>query len=168
MNKEIQPIKLPRCKLCLHPDNFEIQKSLDDASLTHKEIAERYGFPEHVISVHNKNGHREKLLAYGWMDYTVRKKGVDAGEILAEFVEKWAKQLRVRKGESIKDADALKAIMEYNRLHGDIVERSEIMVKQDIGDAIAEHLNNAGLQDIKIKEQKKKDLDDFTKDIDDE
>jgi len=162
---EIKPIKLPRCKLCLHGKNFEIQKHIDDASLTAKEISERYSIPEHVIATHKNNSHREKLLAFGWMDYTVRKKGIEAADLLADFVTKWAEQLRVRKGDTIKDADALKAIMEYNRLHGDIVDRAEILVKQDIGEAIALHLSNSGDIDKKIKEQKKKDLDDFTKDI---
>jgi len=133
-------IILPNCKLCNHIKSFEIQKCLDTHSMTHDEIEDMYGISTGVIANHNKAKHRNQLISFGWADYIARKKGIDAGNILADYIGKWADTLDTREGASIKDSDVLKAISEFNKLQGSIVEKHEITLKRDLGKAIKDYL----------------------------
>jgi len=130
---------LPKCELCRHPKRLEIQKAIDDG-YTLQQIEDKFGIKKYVTAYHNRNNHREKLLAWVAASRYAIKDGIDTAEILIRFVKKWAEQLEKKK--VIKNSDALKAIEQLNRLQGKFVEKHEVTVKKELGEVIKEYLDN--------------------------
>jgi len=93
------------------------------------------------IEKHISDNHRETLMAWGIMDYTVRKYAINAGNTLGEFIDKWQKGLVERTPKSIKDSDALKAIELYSKLAGELTDKHEVTIKHSIEDALKEYLS---------------------------
>lgn len=139
---EIQAPKLPlKCTLCHHERNLEIQDDID-GGLGNVKISEKYDLPIHVITNHISKSHREKLIAWGIVDNKVREEAINIAEILTEYIRVWSQGIRRRLPKNIDDKDALKAISELNKLHGSIVNKHEVVVKQDIGKAIKDYLDS--------------------------
>lgn len=132
--------RLPKCLICHHENKFAIQKALDDAVLPKTEIAKTYNVSVAVINNHIYFDHRTSLIAYGTMDYVIRKKAIDVGLTLVDFIERWSEGVKGRVSESIKDSDALKAMELYLKAEGNLVNKHEVTVKRSIEDALKDYL----------------------------
>jgi len=134
-------VKLPpRCQVCHHQRRLDIQKDIDDAILTKRQIAEKYGVSIHSITNHISQNHRERLIAWSVMDYQVRKAGFDIGETLVAYLKRWCVSLQQRTGEEIRDSDALKALEMLMKFRGEGKEVHEVTVKKSLGEMIKEYL----------------------------
>lgn len=130
---------LPKCRVCNHENKFSIQKALDEGG--HKAtIAKKYDISVEAISSHIFFNHRPTLIAYGTMDYVIRKKAIDVGLTLADFIEKWSEGTKGRISETIKDGDAIKAMELYLKSEGSLVNKHEVTVKRSIEDALKDYL----------------------------
>ena len=138
MTTEI-PILPKRCKVCNDERRFAIQKAIDNKA-TMISIAQEYDISVGAISTHINDNHRQNLLATGVIDYVVRKKAIDVGISLANYIEKWEETIDERSGKSIKDSDALKALELYSKIAGTLVNKHEVTVKRDIETALKEFL----------------------------
>jgi len=139
---------LPHCKVCRHDKNFEIQKDIDSGNYTFHELAEKYDVPDYRIRTHVEDLHRERLITWGEIDYNIRKNAMSVADVLIAYITKWAATIEDR--EDIKDADVLKAIEVISKLDDDTgksVDRHEVIVKRDIGVAIAEKLKGLDEED---------------------
>lgn len=152
--------RLPKCLICNHEHKFAIQKALDD-NVPKSEISRTYGINIHVIDNHIFFNHRVDLIAYGTMDYVIRKKAIDVGITLADFIERWSEGVKGRVSESIKDSDAIKAMELYLKAEGNLVAKHEITIKRSIEDALKDFL----AEDIKEEEDEKKYLEEENAEI---
>lgn len=139
MAQELELPELPKCGVCYSDDKFLIQKEIDKGELP-ADIAETYTVPRKEILRHIADHHREKLIAYGLIDYTIRKKAVNMAEMLLKMIEKWEKGLDQREDRDVKDADVIRAMELYQKMQGTLVEKSEVTVKRSVDDAIKDYL----------------------------
>ena len=153
------PILPKRCKVCNDERRFAIQKAIDNKA-TMVSIAQEYDISVGAISTHINDNHRQVLLATGVIDYVVRKKAIDVGISLANYIEKWEETIEERSGKSIKDSDALKALELYSKIAGTLVNKHEVIVKRDIETALKEFLE---FDDETIHNEEKTGKDDATK-----
>jgi hypothetical protein len=131
--------KLPNCKVCNHEARFAIQKSLDNG-VPYTAIMNEYQISLSDINVHVKNDHRENLIAFGTMDYVIRKKAVDIGLILADYIDKWSSGLEARMPKTIRDGDVIRAMDLYLKSRGELTNKHEVTVKRSIEDALKQFL----------------------------
>ncbi len=130
----------PRCVICHSENKFLIQKNIDDG-IPIAVIAREYDITRSMIETHITNDHRTNLLALGTIDYVVRKKAVDVGITLAEYIEKWSSGVSNRPVESIRDNDAIKAMELFLKAQGTLVNKHEVKVTRDIETALKEFLS---------------------------
>lgn len=129
------------CQICHHEKNFEIQKAIDNGE-SMSSLSIKYNISKYVINSHIKNNHRISLIAFGEMDYVLRKKSVDAALILADYIDKWAMGLIDRQSKTIRDNDALKALELFSKIQGTLVNKHEITVKKSIEEALSDFLGS--------------------------
>lgn len=138
--------KLPRkCKICMSEDKFVIQKELDSGA-TNKTISEFHkGITEGDVQKHISQGHRWKLMAFGTVDYTIRKLNINVGERLTNIIEKLTKDLETKNSDETKYIDIiheLKSALElYAKMEGTLINKHEIKVERSIEDALKEFLS---------------------------
>ncbi len=136
-------MKLPSCKICRHPMNFAIQKAIDEGmkylDIVKKFSTDDHPFEQYHVAQHVSKGHREKLIAFGVADWEARRRGIELGKILADYIEKWQ---RTRSGE-IRDSDALKALDLLAKIEG-VPQKHEIEVsrKKTPSQVIQEYLSS--------------------------
>jgi len=130
--------ELPRCKVCNSENRFLIQKEIDSGELP-ADISIKYNISHNIILNHINRGHRSQLLAWGAVDYVVRKKSVDIAETLNHMIEKLASKID---SPDFKNADLIKAIELFSKLEGRIVDKHEVMLKKSVDDEIRDYLNS--------------------------
>lgn len=139
MSEELPNLpELPNCKVCQHEKRFVIQKEIDGGALP-VNIFDNYGVPKISTTNHMKEHHREKLILYGAVDYTIRKKGIDTAEILLDYIERWVNSIKTRT--DFKDSDGIKAIELFNKIQGSIVNKHEIKVTKTVDEALRDFLS---------------------------
>jgi len=149
--------QIPRkCRICNNENRFAIQKAIDNGA-TIAAIAREYKISSSSISIHIENNHRENLIAFGTVDYVVRKKAIDVGITLAEYLEKWQTGIPKRTPDTIKDSDAIKAMELYLKSEGNLINKHEITVKKSIEDALKEFLECDENEEEHTKEETGKD-----------
>ncbi len=130
-----------RCQVCHHENKFAIQKLIDKGEAATL-ISKEYNISTYAIKAHIMNNHRSNLIAFGEMGYILRKKSVDAGLVLADYINKWSASIQERQPETIKDSDALKALELFSKIQGTLVDKHEIVIKRSIETALAEFLSS--------------------------
>ena len=149
--KEIEiPQIAKNCKICGNELRFAIQKDLD-MGLDLIRIEKKYGLDMEDTQKHITGNHRIALITHGQVDYILRKKAIDIGESLAEFIDKWSANIKIRTPETIKDADAIRAMELYLKSRGELTEKREITVKRSIEEALGAFLGEPKLED-EVKE----------------
>lgn len=134
------PKILPRCKVCNNiKQRFLIQRDIDEG-LDPKNIAKKYNIPGRSVALHINGNHRDNLIAFGTIDYVVRKKAIDVGLTLADLINKWSSGLPIRTPDTIKDSDAIKAMELYMKASGTLINKHEVTVKRTIEDALKDFL----------------------------
>lgn len=128
-----------KCKICHDENKFLIQKAIDDGTPI-TTIEQKYNVSRSTLNNHINNDHRTNLLAAGAMDYVVRKKAIDTGIILSQYIEKWANAIPERSAETIRDNDAMKALELFSKIEGSIINKYDITVKRSIEDALKDFL----------------------------
>lgn len=128
-----------RCQICTSENKYLIQKAIDNGASV-SQIAKEYNVSASSINYHIKAEHRENLLAFGVMDYIIKRKAIDVGLTLADYLEKWKSVISERPGQSIKDSDALKALELYSKVTGNLINKHEVTVKRSVEDALKEFL----------------------------
>jgi hypothetical protein len=129
-----------KCKVCTSENKFLIQKAVDNgASIA--SIAREYDISISSINNHITNNHRSNLLMLGEIDYVLRRKSIDVGLTLADYLEKWKSVIVERSGNTIKDSDALKAMELYAKVEGGLVNKHEVTVKKSIREIFNEILD---------------------------
>lgn len=128
-----------KCKICHDENKFLIQKAIDDG-VPITVIEQKYNVLRSTINTHINNDHRTNLIALGTMDYVVRKKAIDTGIILSQYIEKWANAIPERLAETIRDNDAMKALELFSKIEGTLINKHEVTVKRSIETALAEFL----------------------------
>ena len=146
------------CLICHHELRFAIQKDIDEG-FDISDIATKYTVRSSDVKKHNERGHREGLIAFGTADYIMRKKAIDVGTNLVDFIQKWAENIKNRHPDKIKDADAIRAIELYMKSRGDFVDKHEVTIKRSIEEALGSFLGEEKSEDIievKATEEPKK------------
>ena len=137
------PMRLPSCKICRHPMNFAIQKAIDEgmkyADIVKKFSTLEHPFEDYHVAQHVSKGHRNALITFGVADWEARRRGIELGKILADYIKEWVK---TRKG-TIRDADALKALDLLAKIEG-VPQRHEIEVapKRTPSEVLRDYLRN--------------------------
>ncbi len=142
---EIKTPKLPsRCQVCHHEKRFELQKAIDDGGRL-EELSQKYNIPISSIQYHNKVGHRTDLLTWGYADYSIRKNAKRYDEInsqtICEMTKKCLEAAKRMSPDDFKPGDVTKFIEFMTKLSGEMVDKHEVTMKQDLGTKIREFLD---------------------------
>ncbi len=146
-----------KCRVCNNELKYAIQCAIDNGA-TIASIAREYNVSIGSLSNHIENNHRENLIAMGTMDYIVRKKAIDVGLTLADYIEKWQSGIPERMPNDIKDSDAIKAMELYLKSEGNLVNKHEVKVTRDIETALKEFLECEENEEEYLEEKKGKDV----------
>lgn len=142
MSQKIAVPKIPaNCKICNHVSKFVIQKALDN-NVIFSMIAKEFKITVDNINRHVNEGHRDSLLELGITDYVLRRKSIDVGLTLSTLIEKWAVGVADRIPETIKDADAIRAMELYLKSQGELINKHEVKVTRTVDDALTEFLSD--------------------------
>ena len=134
--------KIPEnCKVCNHFDKFAIQKAIDN-NVKKSMICKEFNITSLDITRHINGAHRDSLLELGIADYVLRRKNIDVGLTLSSLIEKWATGVPTRMPETIKDADAIRAMELYLKSQGGLVNKHEVKVTRTVDDALTEFLSD--------------------------
>lgn len=140
MTKEINIPKLPpRCQVCHHEKRFELQKAIDDGVIL-EELAQKYNISASSIQYHNNIGHRVELLKWGWFDRSIRNTAVIYDKMLCEMAKKGLSAAEKLNPDDLKPGDIIKLVELGKRVQGEMIDKHEITVKQNLGDKIKEFL----------------------------
>lgn len=137
-----------RCRVCHHENKYAIQKDIDNGESS-SSISEKYNISTYIIKMHIINNHRTNLLAVGAMDYVIRKKSIDVGLILVDYIEKWSQEITKRTS-TIRDNDALKALELLSKIQGTLINKHEIVVKKSIEDVLCNFLSDDETQHSEV------------------
>ena len=147
MTEIIVPTVPAKCKVCNSGSRFIIQKAIDN-NATITMIATEFKVSESDIRKHIEGGHRGALLELGMADYVMRRKGIDVSLTLSNLIEKWSTGVSSRMPETIKDADAIRAMELYLKAQGELTNKHEITVKRTIEDALKDYLADDGGEEV--------------------
>lgn len=142
MSQKIPVPKIPaNCKICNHFSKFVIQKAIDN-NVIFSMIAKEFKITEDNINRHVNEEHRDSLLELGITDYVLRRKSIDVALTLSTLIEKWAVGVTDRMPETIKDADAIRAMELYMKSQGGLVNKHEVKISRTVDDALTEFLSD--------------------------
>jgi len=153
-------VELPRCKICRNKDRKKIQNALDNGA-TNEYIRKVYGISYPVIYRHKKENHKQILRLFEHERYRARRNADNNIEILTTYIDLWYNQ--VKEGRLIKDNDALRAIEFFEKLCGNLIDKTELTVRKDLGQVIDKYLNSGILDTIEDTEDTKKEKEDKDK-----
>ena len=142
------------CAICGHELRFAIQKDID-MGLDILQIQKKYDIKMEHVNKHIVKLHRAALISFGQADYEVRKAGIDIGKNLASFIDKWMTKVQVQNPDSIKDADAIRAMELYLKSRGELTDKHEVTVKKSIEEALSSFLGEEESTDILEKKTEK-------------